>query len=48
MREVIEKCKLMENRRATENNAFSGDVTTLKKRVAEHEKYIKLLKELVD
>ena len=48
MRQVTDKSKLIDNRRATETQAFTGDVSTLKKRVADYERYIKTLKELVD
>lgn len=41
---VTDKAKLVENRRNTESNAFSSDVLTLKKKVADYEKYIKKLK----
>ena len=39
---------MVENRRNTESNAFQSDVQTLKKKVADYEKYIKKLKQLVD
>eukprot|EP00347_Sterkiella_histriomuscorum_P001132 403373203 len=45
---VVDKSKLLVNRRATENQAFQGDVLTLKKRVNQYERYIKTLKDLVD
>jgi hypothetical protein len=48
LRQVTDKAKLIETRRATETQAFTGDIRTLKKKVADYERYIKTLKELVD
>jgi hypothetical protein len=45
---VIEKCKLLHNRRNTESGAFHDDILTLKRKVTDYEKYIKGMKELVD
>ncbi|CDW88882.1 UNKNOWN [Stylonychia lemnae] len=48
LNQVIDKSKLIVSRRATESNAFNGDVQTLKKKVKNYEAYIKTLKDLVD
>ena len=45
---VVEMNKLIDNRRGTENAAFSGDVHTLRKKVTDYERFIKTLKGFVD
>ena len=46
--QVKQRGKLVVNRKETEQNAFSEDVTIVKKKVSGFEKYLKRLKELVD
>jgi len=48
LNQVIDKSKLIVSRRATESNAFNGDIQTLKKKVKSYEAYIKTLKDLVE
>ena len=48
LRQVTDKARLIETRRATETQAFTNDIKTLKKKVNEYESYIKNLKDFVD
>ena len=43
-----DEVSLMESKRVTENQAFSSDVASIKKRVINFERYIKRLKQHVD
>jgi hypothetical protein len=45
---VIEKAKLLDSRRSTEQTAFVNDIGTLKRKVNNYEKFIKELKILVE
>ena len=48
LRQTMEHSELVDQRRITENTAFQSDIATLKQKVQEYERFIKMLKELVD
>jgi hypothetical protein len=45
---VVQRCKLVEARRAIETSQFHGDIYSLKKKVTDFEQTIKKLKVMVD
>lgn len=48
MAECKDKIAIIESRRITENQAFSADIQSIKRRVINFERYIKRLKKHVD
>lgn len=48
MKAIEKRGKKIESKRTTESSAYSNDIQTLRKRVADYERHIKKLKLYVD